>query len=164
MAIQSMESKFDVSNILQQDDGSLVVWKFLYGESWAEYVQHGDDIDGLIGYIRGGLPKAGVDAFVEKTNISREQLSHVLHLSVRQLNRYSPVDRLAPEQSNFLYELARIYTRTVDVLGDQRTAEHWLSREQLALGNQIPLDLLDTTEGLRLVDYLLTRIEHGLFS
>lgn len=123
MAIQGMESKFDVSNILQQDDSSLVVWKFLYGESWAEYVQQGDDIDDLIGYIRNGLPKAGVDAFVEKTCISREQLSHVLHLSVRQLNRYSPEDRLAPEQSNFLYELARIYTRIVDVLGDQRTAE-----------------------------------------
>ena len=164
MASEIMESKFDVSEILLQEDSSVIVWRFLYGDSWTEQLHHGDDIDDLIGQIRNGLPKAGVDALMKKTNISREQLSHILHLSIRQLNRYSGEDRLAPEQSNFLYELARIYTRTVDILGDQHAAEHWLSREQLALGNQIPLDLLDTTEGLRLVDDLLTRIEHGLFS
>jgi putative toxin-antitoxin system antitoxin component (TIGR02293 family) len=118
----------------------------------------------LIECLRSGLPKEGIDNFLEKTAISRIQLSQILHISNRQLSRYEPHDRLSPEQSNFLYELTRIYTRATDILGDKDSAEHWLSRNQLALGNKTPLDILDTTEGMRLVEDLLSQIEYGFYS
>jgi len=156
--------KLDVKSILKAEDSSTAVLKFLYGKEWTESeLQQASGYD-VIDSIRSGLPKAGVDAFLEKTSVDREQVSQVLHISTRQLNRYKPEQRLSPEQSNFLYELTRIYTRTLDILGDKRTAEHWLEREQVALGNHTPLQLLDTTEGLRLVDDLLSQIEYGFYS
>lgn len=156
--------KLDINSILKAEDSSSAVLKFLYGNKWAETeLQNASGYD-VIGTIRLGLPKAGVDAFLEKTSVDREQLSQVLHISTRQLNRYKPEQRLSPEQSNFLYELARIYTRALDILGDKATAEHWLGRQQLALGNHTPLELLDTTEGVRLVDDLLSQIEYGFYS
>lgn len=165
MAMQVKQvRKLDVDSLLKAEDSSAAVLKFLYGSQWTESeFQKASGYD-VIDSIRLGLPKAGVDAFLEKTSVDREQLSQVLHISTRQLNRYKPEQRLSPEQSNFLYELTRIYTRALDILGDKATAEHWLGRQQLALGNHTPFDLLDTTEGVRLVDDLLSQIEYGFYS
>lgn len=157
-------SKLDISGVFTQHDSFDGVLRFLYSQdgSPSEYLKaSGDDV---IASIRSGLPKSGVDAFLAQTNVDSEQLSKVLHISSRQLKRYSAEQKLPIEQSNFLYELTRIYTRAVDILGDKSTAEHWLGREQIALSNQTPLQLLDTTEGVRYVDDLLTQIEHGFYS
>lgn len=165
MTLTLKQRKLDVEKILNTEDSSTTVLRFLYGSEWtaASALQQGSGYD-IIDSIRLGLPKRGVDAFLEKTNVNREQLSQVLHISTRQLNRYKPEQRLSPEQSNYLFELTRIYTRAVDVLRDQSTAEHWLGRQQLALGNHTPLQLLDTTEGVRMVDDLLSQIEYGFYS
>ena len=164
MATQVKQRKLDVNSILSADDNTTAVFKFLYGEQWTDTVLKRASGYDIIDTIRLGLPKAGVDTFLEKTSVDREKLSQVLHISTRQLNRYKPEQLLSPEQSNFLYELTRIYTRALDILGDQATAEHWLERAQLALGNQSPLQLLDTAEGYRLVDDLLSQIEYGFYS
>lgn len=164
MAVHVKQRKLDVNSILKAEDSSATVLKFLYGSQWAETALKSASGYDIIDTIRLGLPKAGVDAFLEKTSVDKEKLSQVLHISTRQLNRYKPEQRLSPEQSNFLYEVARIYTRALDILGDKATAEHWLEREQLALGNHSPLQTLDTTEGVRLVDDLLSQIEHGFYS
>ena len=156
--------KLDINSILKADDHSSMVLKFLYGDQWTKTELKNASGYDIIDTIRLGLPKAGVDAFLEKTNVDREKLSQVLHISTRQLNRYKPEQRLSPEQSNFLYEVTRIYTRALDILGDKVTAEHWLEREQVALGNHSPLQMLDTTEGVRLVDDLLSQIEYGFYS
>ncbi len=140
------------------------VWHFLFpGEQNNSVCNFNHKLD-VISCLRDGLPKAGIDNFLKKTSVSRNQLSHILHISSRQLHRYSPQDRLSPEQSNFLYELTRVYNRATDILGDQQTAEHWLNRGQIALGNKSPLEILDTTEGMRLVDDLLSQIEYGFYS
>ena len=118
----------------------------------------------VIDKIRNGIPADGIEAILEKTNINRNQLSRILHISTRQMSRYTGMDRLSPEQSNFLYELARIYTKAEDVLGDKMTAEHWLNRKNVALGEQSPIELLDTAEGVRLVSDLLAQIEYGFYS
>ncbi len=154
--------KLDVKSILKEKQTSDAVLRFLYDESESE-IRSASGYD-VIRSIRSGLPKSGVDTFLKKTSVDKEQLSRVLHISSRQLSRYKSDQRLLPEQSNFLYELTRIYTRALDIFGDQATAEHWLGRQQMALGNQMPFELLDTTEGLRLVDNLLSQIEHGLYS
>jgi putative toxin-antitoxin system antitoxin component (TIGR02293 family) len=140
------------------------ILNFLYNDKALSMECQSTDALSIIGCLRSGLPKEGLDNFLEKTAISRNQLSHILHISNRQLNRYEPADRLSPEQSNFLYELTRIYIRATDIIGDKASAEHWLNRSQVALGGKIPLEILDTTEGTRLVEDLLSQIEYGFYS
>lgn len=164
MQKSTREYKLDLSKVILVDDRSYLVWTFLYGSKWAKLNYKNKSDYHVIDCIREGLPKSSIDTFLEKTNVNKQQLSHVLHISTRQLSRYEPDDRLSPEQSNFFYELTRIYTRALDVLGDQATAENWLARKQVALGGRVPMDLLDTTEGVRLVDDLLTQIEYGFYS
>jgi len=157
------EGKLNLKNLDLGFGESQKVFYFLFGEkteSWCKWEQAINVID----CIRLGLPKQGIDTFLSKTSVTRNQLSHILHISSRQLNRYAPDERLSPEQSNFLFELTRVYTKAIEVLGDVGTAEHWLARKNPALGNNAPLDVLDTTEGLRLVDNLLMQIEFGFYS
>lgn len=118
----------------------------------------------IIDCIREGLPKQAIHSILENTAISRSQLSWILHISTRQLNRYANEDRLSSEQSNFLYEFSRLYVRACDIFGDKTTADSWLHRSNTALIGKSPIDLLDTVEGFRMVDDLLSQIEYGFFS
>lgn len=157
------EKKLNVSQLDLGRSESQQAFHFLFddkADSWCK-TEHATDV---IDCIRMGLPKNGIDTFLEKTSVTRNQLSHILHISIRQLNRYAPNERLSPAQSNYLFELTRIYNKAMDVLGDAATAEHWLNRKNLALNGHAPLDILDTNEGLRLVDDLLMQIEFGFYS
>lgn len=125
--------------------------------------QNSEPLD-VIRRLRIGLPRVAVSRVLETTCVSREQLSNILHISTRQLNRYAPDERLSAEQSNFLYEFGRLYVRGEDIFGDRPTFERWVQRPQVALGNQVPLNLLDTTEGFRMVNELLSQVEYGFYS
>lgn len=64
-----------------------------------------------------------------------------------------PISRIVP-----------VVAHAVAVFGDEHKASHWLSTPLPLLGNQAPSDLLNSDEGIRRVDEILTRIEHNIFS
>lgn len=66
--------------------------------------------------------------------------------------------KLSSEESD------RIVSLTVDVFGDSTKAHIWLRRPNRALENKTPLDLLHSEVGTRLVETLLERIQHGIYS
>lgn len=142
---------------------SAKIFSFLSQNSLDNQESYQEPAD-VISYIRNGIPKQAVNAVLEKTGVSRLQLSNILHISTRQLGRYEEQDKLSVEQSNFLYEFTRLYIRGLNVLGDKQTVDQWLSRSNLALGEKSPLELLDTIEGFRLVDDVLAQIEYGFYS
>jgi putative toxin-antitoxin system antitoxin component (TIGR02293 family) len=49
-------------------------------------------------------------------------------------------------------------------LGSEEKAIQWLRRPNRALGNQTPLELMDTDIGAKQVEDVLGRIEHGNIS
>jgi len=57
-----------------------------------------------------------------------------------------------------------VIDRVEEVFGSREKAEIWLREPNCALNMQPPLDLLDTDEGAKQVEDVLTRIEHGVFS
>ena len=48
--------------------------------------------------------------------------------------------------------------------GDSRAAERWLSFPKVALGRAVPSELAKTEAGVREVEALIGRLEHGVFS
>ncbi len=57
-----------------------------------------------------------------------------------------------------------VYEHAVEVLENRTSAWNWLNRANPALGDVIPLDLLETEEGAEQVNTLLGRIEYGVYS
>jgi putative toxin-antitoxin system antitoxin component (TIGR02293 family) len=85
-------------------------------------------------------------------------------MPARTLARRRSSRKLAADESDRLYRLARIAARAVGVFGTEDKASAWLRRPNRALGNELPIRLLDTDVGARQVEDILGRIEHGIVS
>jgi putative toxin-antitoxin system antitoxin component (TIGR02293 family) len=59
--------------------------------------------------------------------------------------------------------LFSVLQNTQEILGKQE-AKNWLYRKIPSLGNQIPMDLLDTEAGHRLVEQALLQIKYGIYN
>jgi putative toxin-antitoxin system antitoxin component (TIGR02293 family) len=59
---------------------------------------------------------------------------------------------------------AYVVSLAATVLCDEEAAREWLRSPNFGLGNQVPLEMLETEAGAREVEDLLGRIEHGVFS
>jgi len=62
-----------------------------------------------------------------------------------------PVTRLVP-----------VVAHAVAVFGDEQKATHWLSTPLPLFDNRPPAELLATSEGMAVVERILTRIEHNI--
>lgn len=70
---------------------------------------------------------------------------------------------LPSPQTQALEPLVRIIARAVEVLGTSEKALRWLNTPIRSLGDQTPVSLLGTPEGISRVEDALGRIEHGVW-
>jgi putative toxin-antitoxin system antitoxin component (TIGR02293 family) len=118
----------------------------------------------IISVLRRGLPSSTVDELAALLGITKEQMAERLALSKRTLARRMSQARLTAVESDRLYRLARVLARAADVLGSTAKAARWLQKPNRALESVPPLTLLDTDLGVRQVEAVLGRIEHGVYS
>jgi putative toxin-antitoxin system antitoxin component (TIGR02293 family) len=112
--------------------------------------------------VREGLPFAALAAVMDQYGISRDVLCDILHLSRRNFLRRKEQKRLAPDESDRLYRLARVLAHANRVFEDPDESAVWIQAPNTSLGKQQPLTLLDTDIGVQQVDQALGRIEHGI--
>lgn len=71
---------------------------------------------------------------------------------------------LSPAESDRLARVVRIIARAEEALGERGKAYRWLRKANRALAGKRPLDLLESDAGARMVERILGRIEHGIYS
>jgi len=118
--------------------------------------------EGLVDRVRKGLPFAALSAVMEEYEISRDVLCDILQLSSRNFLRRKEQKRLALDESDRLYRLARVLAHANRVFENPEESAEWIQTPNTALGEQQPLTLLDTDIGVQQVDQVLGRIEHGI--
>jgi putative toxin-antitoxin system antitoxin component (TIGR02293 family) len=111
--------------------------------------------------IRGGLPVDVVDHLLALGVISQTEVDRII-ASPRQLTERRRKGCLTPDQSGRVIRVARVIADAVETFRSQQKALTWLHRPSAALEGEVPLDLLDTEEGARVVEHLLCRIAHGM--
>ena len=121
-----------------------------------------DSMD-FIKAIRIGLPGDSVNAVSELLQVSKGEIYSLLHITPRTAQRIIRSERLDVDKSDHLVQLMRIHARCMEVFEDKEKATRWLKTSNFALGDQTPLSLLDTSEGIGMVADTLTRIEYGVF-
>lgn len=114
--------------------------------------------------IRKGLPASSFSHMVKSLNTTESYLLPIVGISDRTWQRRQkekkPFDLV---ESDRLYRLAKVYARAIEVFEDEAVALDWLKSKNRALGD-VPLMLLDTEAGTDMVERVLTRIEHGVYS
>lgn len=112
--------------------------------------------------IQDGLPFLAVELLQEKLRIARSRLADVLIMSPRTLARRESDKKLTPDESDRLYRVARLFDIAERILCGSEQAEQWLKEENISLGGAIPLEMVKTEPGARLVEQILGRIEYGI--
>jgi putative toxin-antitoxin system antitoxin component (TIGR02293 family) len=114
--------------------------------------------------LRAGLPFASLPAVAARLQLDPADLSRLLDLPARTLARRKLGRRLAFDESDRLFRLARIGAFAAETLGTWAKAVHWLHEPNRALAGAPPLAELDTDPGCRQVEDLLVRIRYGIYS
>ena len=118
----------------------------------------------LINLSRGGVAKASLNRLLQQMDISQKEMAHLLHLSPRTIQRMKETDKLPAAASGQLIEIAKVWARSREVLGDEEKARLWLKSSIAALDGEHPINLLDTPTGIQWVLDVLGRIEYGVYS
>src|SRR5215471_19123234 len=99
--------------------------------------------------IKQGLPYRSLETVRERLGLSVPDTATVLHMPPRTLARRRQARRLAPDESDRLYRIARVAGQAVAVFGAEDKAAAWLRRPNRALNGELPIRLLDTDVGAR---------------
>lgn len=118
----------------------------------------------LVSLIRKGFNKGALDAMMAHMDITATDMARIMHTSDRTMRRYTKDTVLNPEQSERLLELARLFAHGLDAFGSRDRLRRWMNGPVQSLGGQKPIDLLDTSVGIGLVNDVIGRIEYGIVS
>ncbi len=118
----------------------------------------------LISITRHGIFKRNLSLLAEKLSFTMNEISRVLHVSERTLQRYKDEDRLSSDISERTLMLTNLYERGVEVFENADNFTDWLRTPLPAFNNQKPIQLLDTSFGFQLILDELGRIEYGVFA
>ncbi|HJT13020.1 MAG TPA: antitoxin Xre/MbcA/ParS toxin-binding domain-containing protein [Dongiaceae bacterium] len=116
----------------------------------------------LVEEIREGFPFRQVATLAKQAGIALEQLIEFGVIPRRTWTHSKRNQRFTPTQSARLARFFRVQQKAKGTFGTDEKAMLWLKRPTEPLQNNAPVSLLDTEEGARLVEDLLTRIDHGI--
>jgi putative toxin-antitoxin system antitoxin component (TIGR02293 family) len=83
----------------------------------------------------------------------------------RTLNRrIEKNERLSVAEADRVLRLKRVVEFAERVFGDPAKAHRWLRKPSRALEGTVPMELLETEEGARIVENEIGCIQHGIFA
>ena len=133
----------------------------IIGESAGDEIRFENKMD-IVRLSQKGLTMRRLQKLQDYFKLSVNEIARILHLSEKQLARYSPDHVLPVDISARVLQIAEVYSRGMEVFEELDSFNRWLRRPIMALGFAVPLDLLATPQGVEIVLDEIGRIEHGL--
>lgn len=114
--------------------------------------------------IRSGLPGSSMKTVKRLYRVSNRVLGQLVGIAGdKTLAKRLEASHLSSVESDRVWRLLRVYCAAWIALdGDDAAATQWFQTPASRLGGKVPLHLLQTEEGVKLVLDALTAIEHGL--
>jgi putative toxin-antitoxin system antitoxin component (TIGR02293 family) len=101
-------------------------------------------------------------AFKHLSTLPDTELADKLNINVKTLRRYRnhTVEVKKPLQEHVII-LASLLKHGLEVFGDKEKLTEWLTKKNLLLDGNSPIDFLDTISGIQFVEDRLIAIEYG---
>lgn len=113
--------------------------------------------------IRKGLKPGVVEAFLNQEGFLIKDVLERLDISTSTYFAKKKSQKVLDTNTTEKFiRLIQVMLKASRVLGEQE-AKSWLYRPIPSLGNEVPINLLDTEPGHRLVEQSLLQIEHGVY-
>ncbi|HSW69647.1 MAG TPA: antitoxin Xre/MbcA/ParS toxin-binding domain-containing protein [Gammaproteobacteria bacterium] len=114
--------------------------------------------------VRNGLATKVIESFLAKENLLVKDILERLHIPsstyFSKKKNQQPLDTYTTEK---FVRLISILMMASDILG-KNEAKNWIYRNVPSLGNQAPVNLLDTEVGHRLAEQALLQIKYGMYA
>lgn len=115
--------------------------------------------------IERGLPYRRLEKLTQALDETESEIADLVQIAPRTLARRKKEGSLKPDESERIDRFERIFQLAVDLFeGDKKHAVQWLKEPNRGLANRTPLDFTKTEIGARMVENLIGRLEHGVFS
>ena len=116
----------------------------------------------VVSLARRGVPTRSLEYFLQASRFAFNVIEPAV-MPRRTFERRKQASRpLGPVESDRLLRLVRLVAQAEETFGDRDRASDWLGRQNRALGGYAPIMMADTDEGVRAVETLLGRIDHGI--
>ena len=109
-----------------------------------------------------GIPTKSLISLVANMDLSMRSIARILHIAERTLQRKKENDLLGEDVSEHVIQLAEVFSRGTDVIGDADRFRNWLNTRNTALGDRSPIEMLSSRYGAQMVLDELGRMEHGI--
>ncbi|MBC7567722.1 MAG: DUF2384 domain-containing protein [Pedobacter sp.] len=117
-----------------------------------------------IASVKTGVSKDSLVSFKQAINVDYDHLSFVLGTTKTTLHKKQGNETFSPSISEKVIALMDIYRFGYQVFGDHDKFNKWVQASNRALGNRIPLEVMDTIFGIDEVKNIIGRIQHGVYS
>ncbi|MEM9855956.1 MAG: antitoxin Xre/MbcA/ParS toxin-binding domain-containing protein [Bacteroidota bacterium] len=112
-----------------------------------------------------GLPISVLKSLQKRMKFTNREMGKVLEISESTLQRrIKKGEKLDKRESENTIQLAALWAKGLEVFDNEYDFRRWLDMENIALGNNKPLDILHSSIGRDEIKELLTRIEWGIYS
>jgi len=112
---------------------------------------------------RKGISMKVLKKIQQFTSLSSKEIAQILPVSERQLVRYSKDHILRKDISAHLIQIVKLFDRGYDLFGEDKF-QKWIRSPIIALNDKRPVDFMDTPIGINMIEDILGRIEHGIYS
>jgi putative toxin-antitoxin system antitoxin component (TIGR02293 family) len=132
-----------------------------------EFVIDKKKINGLqlVESIENGLSFSTFESVVKQYSVAMQDLAATIGITQRTLTRRKVAKKLSKTESDRLVSVRRMLGQATELFeNDKSKAKQWLSSPNRGLGGRTPLQMAQTETGLREVENLIFRLEHGVFS
>jgi putative toxin-antitoxin system antitoxin component (TIGR02293 family) len=109
-----------------------------------------------------GVTKRQLEDLAGRLKISMRAIAKLLRVSERTLSRYDRKKLLNESVSEHILQIERVVEIGEDVFGNPERFLRWLRDSCEALGGKVPIKLLGSITGARLVRDELIRIDYGV--
>jgi len=112
---------------------------------------------------RKGISMKVLKKIQDFTSLTNKEIAQILPVSERQLIRYKTNHTLRKDISSHLIQLVELFDKGYDVFSKEKF-QRWVRSEIIVLQDKRPIDYMDTPIGINLLQNVLGRIEHGVYS
>lgn len=156
------QSPPDVKNYRERIRGGLSVGSYYYVTLLG---LKAEDPKRLLELVEAGFSFHALERFRRNIGLPSSELAEFVRIPTRTLHRRKSEDKHRPKESERLLRPSRVFGRALEFFeGDDGAARRWLSSPQRALGGSTPLPPARTEVGAGVVEDLIWRLEHGVFS
>ena len=120
------------------------------------------DTMALIKLTREGLPGSTINKLAEAFQIPKSEMCRLLDMSPK-TGKGAEEKKLSKSKTDQFIQIIKVLWKADKLFKDHEKAIRCLKSPCHAIGDQVPIHLLDTTEGILLVMKTLGRMEYGIF-